>query len=110
MRMSLSTLALLSTCLAVPALAADKAPTAQQNKMTTCQKEAGDKKLEGKERQAFVTDCLKAKPAAPAAAEAPASAASQTQGQKLGACSKEAASQGLKGEERKKFLSACAKR
>jgi psiF repeat len=35
----------------------------QQTKMTTCQKEAGDKKLEGKARQDYVNDCLKAKPA-----------------------------------------------
>ncbi|MES2888192.1 MAG: PsiF family protein [Pseudomonadota bacterium] len=79
-----------------------KTPTAQQSKMTTCQRDAGEKKLEGKDRQAFVTDCLKAKPPAPAA--------SQTQGQKLGACSKEAASQGLKGDERNQFLSNCSKR
>lgn len=77
-------------------------PTAQQSKMTTCQRDAGEKKLEGKERQAFVTDCLRAQPPAPAA--------SATQGQKLGACSKEAASQGLKGDERKQFLSDCGKR
>ena len=35
----------------------------QQNKMKTCQAEAGDKKLEGKARQDYVNDCLKAKPA-----------------------------------------------
>ena len=35
----------------------------QQTKMATCQKEAGDKKLEGKARQDYVNDCLKAKPA-----------------------------------------------
>lgn len=106
MRMLQTSLLWGASLLAMPALAADKAPTAQQSKMTTCQKDAGEKKLEGKERQAFVTECLKAQPAA---AEAPASAASQTQGQKLGACSKEAAAKGLKGEERKKFLSTCAK-
>ena len=32
--------------------------TAQQNKMTTCNKEAGDKKLKGDERKAFMKDCL----------------------------------------------------
>jgi hypothetical protein len=93
-------------CLGGPALAAeaDKAPTPQQTKMSTCQKEAGEKQLTGKDRQAFVNDCLKAKP------EAPAAAASATQGQRLGACSKEAAAQGLKGDERNKYLSTCAKR
>ena len=35
----------------------------QQNKMKACQTEASDKKLEGKARQDYVNDCLKAKPA-----------------------------------------------
>ena len=42
---------------------APKAANTQQTKMATCQKEAGDKKLEGKARQDYVNDCLKAKPA-----------------------------------------------
>ena len=61
--------------------------------------EAGDQRLEGPARQAYVSDCLKAKPAASA----------PTQGEKLGACSKEAAAKGLKGEERNQYLSTCAK-
>jgi len=40
------------------------ATNSQQNKMKTCQAEAGDKKLEGKARQDYVNNCLKAKPAA----------------------------------------------
>ena len=46
-----------------PAYAADaaKAPSAQQNKMTECNKEAGDKK--GDERKAFMKTCLSAKKA-----------------------------------------------
>ena len=43
---------------------APKAANTQQTKMATCQKEAGDKKLEGKARQDYVNNCLKAKPAA----------------------------------------------
>jgi hypothetical protein len=50
------------------AYAADEAKktatNSQQNKMKTCQAEAGDKKLEGKARQDYVNNCLKAKPAA----------------------------------------------
>lgn len=106
MRTSLFPLCLLMAGLVSPVWATEKPPTPQQNKMTTCQKDAGEKKLEGKERQAYVTECLKAKPAAPV----PEPAASQTQGQKLGACSKEAAGKGLKGDERKAFLSECGKR
>lgn len=46
--------------LALNAQAADeKKPTAQQNKMTACNKEAGDKK--GDERKAFMKTCLSAK-------------------------------------------------
>ena len=39
------------------------AENAQQNKMKTCQAEAGAKKLEGQARQDYVNNCLKAKPA-----------------------------------------------
>jgi hypothetical protein len=52
----------------VLAYAAD-APTAQQSKMGTCNKEAGDKK--GDERKAFMKECLSAKPAAPATQQSP---------------------------------------
>jgi len=41
---------------ATPAVPAAK--TTQQNKMTTCNKEAGDKKLKGDERKAFMKSCL----------------------------------------------------
>ena len=76
------------------ALATD-APTAQQSKMGTCNKEAGDKK--GDERKAFMKECLSAKPAAPA-----------TQQSKMKTCNVEA--KGMKGDERKKFMSECLKK
>ena len=38
----------------------------QQEKMKACQAQAGEKKLEGKARQDYVNNCLKAKPAAEA--------------------------------------------
>ncbi|HXX85152.1 MAG TPA: PsiF family protein [Casimicrobiaceae bacterium] len=38
----------------------------QQEKMKACQAQAGEKKLEGKARQDYVNNCLKAKPAATA--------------------------------------------
>jgi hypothetical protein len=41
---------------AKPAVAAAK--SSQQSKMTTCNKEAGDKKLKGDERKAFMKGCL----------------------------------------------------
>ena len=41
--------------------AEDKAKTPQQTKMASCNKEATDKK--GDERKAFMSECLKKKPA-----------------------------------------------
>jgi psiF repeat-containing protein len=50
----------LAAAVALPAVAAENK---QNTKMADCQKQAGDKKLEGKDRQSFVNQCLKAKPA-----------------------------------------------
>ena len=71
----------------------DKKPTAQQNKMTECNKEAGDKK--GDERKAFMKTCLSAK--------------KPTQQDKMKSCNKEAGDKKLAGDERKKFMSDCLK-
>jgi hypothetical protein len=38
--------------------AASEKQTAQQDKMKSCNKEAGDKKMKGDERKAFMKDCL----------------------------------------------------
>jgi len=81
------------------AQAADEkaAPTAQQSKMATCNKEAGDKK--GDERKAFMKSCLSAKPAA--------SAKQIAQQERMKTCNVEAKDK--KGDERKKFMSECLK-
>jgi hypothetical protein len=71
------------------------APTAQQSKMGTCNKDAGDKK--GDERKAFMKDCLSAK--------ADAKTAQQN---KMKTCNVDA--KGMKGDERKKFMSECLKK
>ena len=102
-------LTLLATAVALSlgaAHAADApaAKTAQQNKMTICNKEAGDKKLKGDERKAFMKDCLSAKPAA---AAAPATAKKPTQQDKMKSCNKEAGDKKLKGDERKAFMKDC---
>lgn len=112
---------LIALCLAVGfasgAYAKDeKAPTAQQSKMATCNKEAGEKTLKGDERKKFMSDCLKANPAAeeakPAAdAAKPAAEAAKPEAMKpqtaMAACNK--AATGKKGDERKKFMSECLK-
>jgi len=74
-----------------PTYAADaaKAPTAQQSKMTACNKEAGD--MKGDERKAFMKTCLSAK--------------KQSQQDKMKACNKDAGDK--KGDERKAFMKEC---
>nr|WP_295784931.1 PsiF family protein [Rhodoferax sp.] len=71
------------------------APTTQQSKMGTCNKDAADKK--GDERKAFMKECLSAK--------ADAKATQQT---KMKTCNVDA--KGMKGDERKKFMSDCLKK
>ncbi|WP_050477200.1 PsiF family protein [Herbaspirillum rhizosphaerae] len=74
------------------------AETAQQSKMTTCNKDATGKK--GDERKAFMKDCLSNKPAAPAAP--------MTQQDKMKSCNKDAT--GKKGDDRKAFMKECLKK
>ncbi|MBC3873246.1 PsiF family protein [Undibacterium flavidum] len=75
------------------------AATAQQSKMTTCNKEATGKK--GDERKAFMKTCLSAKPAV----EEKEMTAQQS---KMKTCNADA--KGMKGDERKKFMSTCLKK
>ncbi|MGI9215761.1 MAG: PsiF family protein [Hydrogenophaga sp.] len=96
---ALSGAALLSfaqTAAPAAAPAADKAPTAQQSKMATCNKDAGEKK--GDERKAFMKECLSAKPDGKTA-----------QQNKMKTCNEDAGKKALKGDERKKFMSECLK-
>ena len=74
----------------------EKAPTAQQSKMKTCNADAKDKK--GDERKAFMKECLSAKPAAAAASGTP-------QQNKMKTCNADA--KGKKGDERKAFMKEC---
>lgn len=73
-----------------------KAPTAQQNKMTACNAEAKGKT--GDERKKFMSECLKATPAADASKGTP-------QQERMKSCNAEA--KGKTGDERKKFMSQC---
>ena len=69
-----------------------KAANPQQNKMSECNQQAGDKK--GDDRKKFMSTCLKKdKP--------------MTQQEKMKACNKDAG--GKKGDDRKKFMSECLK-
>jgi len=95
MKKLLSLLAAASLAFSFAAHAADgdakKAPTAQQNKMKTCNTEAGDKK--GDERKAFMKQCLSAK--------------KETQQDKMKSCNAEAKTKDLKGDARKGFMKEC---
>jgi hypothetical protein len=71
-------------------------PTAQQNKMKTCNADATGKK--GDERKAFMKECLSAKPAA-------APEPKLTQQDKMKKCNADAT--GKKGDDRKTFMKAC---
>lgn len=72
---------------------------AQQERMTNCNKQAGDKKLEGDARKSYMSSCLKG-----------GDAAKQTaQQDKMKTCNKQAGDKQLKGDERKKFMSTCLK-
>ncbi|MDR0279406.1 MAG: PsiF family protein [Paucimonas sp.] len=72
------------------------AATVQQEKMKTCNADATAKELKGDERKAFMSTCLKAKPA--------------TQQDKMKTCNADATTKALKGDERKTFMSDCLKK
>lgn len=78
-----------------------KAPSAQQNKMKTCNADAKAKELKGDERKAFMKSCLSAKPAAAEGAT--------SQQSKMKTCNADAKTKEFKGDERKKFMSECLK-
>lgn len=81
--------------------AEEKAPSAQQNKMKTCNADAKTKALAGDERKAFMKDCLSAKPAGAAAD------AGTTQQNKMKTCNADAKTKALAGDDRKKFMKEC---
>jgi hypothetical protein len=99
--------ALVAVALSLSASAAF-AGNAQQEKMKECNKQASEKSLKGKDRKAFMSECLKAgggaAPAAAADAKKPLSPK-----EAMAACMKAIKDKGLKGDEMKKFKSDCLK-
>lgn len=91
---SLAAVSLLAATCSTVLAADDKKLTPQQEKMKTCNAEAGDKK--GDERKAFMSNCLKA-------------GAPMTQQDKMKKCNADASAKTLKGDERKSFMSECLK-
>jgi hypothetical protein len=80
----------------------EKAPTAQQNKMKTCNAAPKAKELKGDERKAFMKECLSAK-----AEATPAADGATAQQSKMKTCNADPKAKTLKGDERKKFMSEC---
>lgn len=78
--------------------ATDKAPTAQQQKMSSCNAQAKDKAMKGDDRKKFMSDCLKA-----------SSSKQEAQQQKMKDCNKQAGDKKMKGDDRKAFMSGCLK-
>ena len=78
----------------------DKQPTAQQERMKSCNAQASKKELKGDERKAFMSKCLSAK------GDDKELTAQQ---KKMKSCNAQASKNELKGDERKKFMSQCLK-
>ena len=76
-------------------------PTAQQERMKSCNAQASKKDLKGDERQAFMSRCLKADSAKKDDKELTA------QQQKMKSCNAQANRKQLKGEQRREFMSDC---
>lgn len=100
----------LALMLAGPALAQDKQQqepskkqAAQQQRMKSCNAQASKKDLKGDERQAFMSECLKADSAKAKGKQLTA------QQQKMKTCNAEAGKKKLQGDERKAFMSECLK-
>ena len=92
--------AAIALSLAIGSVAANAA-TPQQEKMKTCNADAGSKGLKGDERNAFMSNCLSSKPA-----DAEAKAMTPQQ-EKMKKCNADAT--GKTGEARKAFMSTCLK-
>ena len=85
--------------LAGSAWAQDK-PTAQQERMKSCNAQAGKKDLKGDERKDFMSKCL--------SADGKKGDQKMTaQQQKMKSCNAQASKRELKGDARKKFMSDC---
>jgi len=91
--------ALLSLTAAGYASAAEK--TEQQQKMTVCNQQAGDKSLKGDERKTFMSSCLK---------KDSKMDGMTPQQMKMKTCNAQAGDKMLKGDERKTFMSSCLKK
>jgi len=75
--------------------------TVQQQKMTVCNQQAGEKSLKGDARKTFMSQCLKKDSTA---------GKITPQQAKMTTCNAQASEKSLKGAERKTFMSSCLKK
>jgi hypothetical protein len=80
------------------------AQAAQQERMRTCNAEAGNRKLAGDDRRGFMSECLAGR--MPPADRQP-SAAQQAQQDRMRSCNAEAGTRNLAGDARRSFMSDC---
>jgi hypothetical protein len=89
---------------------ASPAQLAQQERMRSCNAEAGTRKLNGEPRRSFMRECLAAPhPAGDAATPTPpaTNAAPQTQQDRMRSCNAQATSRELAGQPRRDFMRGC---
>jgi hypothetical protein len=76
------------------------ADNTQQDRMKTCNRDAGAKNMKGEERKKFMSACLSGKDS---------HAGHTTPQERMKHCNNEAGDKKLAGDERKRFMSACLK-
>jgi len=81
--------------MAVPAFAT----TPQQQKMVSCNQQAGQNHLTGNDRKGFMKTCL--------SANGNSSSATNSQQEKMKSCNADAKTKALKGDDRKAFMRTC---
>jgi hypothetical protein len=91
-------LSVLLAGVAVPQHGFAQTPTPQQERMKSCNAQAGEQKLAGDARKSFMSGCLSGKPAA---------AAPQTPQERMKSCNAQATTQKVTGDQRKTFMSTC---
>lgn len=88
--------------------ATKQAQKKQQERLSACNKQVGEKKLKGDARKKFMSACLEGKSTvASAKRQAQPDPNRKVKQDRAGECNKQANLRNLKGEDRKRFMSSC---
>jgi hypothetical protein len=90
----------LATLITPAAIAQTSSTNSQQERMKSCNTQAGTQKLTGDARKTFMSNCLSGKTT---------TASKNSQQEKMKTCNTQASSQKLTGDARKSFMSNCLK-